>query len=113
MFSSKRSAPQTVAASYQVATNTPVRQVPGSPAPHDHRAAPAAPGLNPHSARRITCNLLPRLRALALLGRRTHIRPARIFTPASEKPAHVWTAPSWQGESSRRRFGRCSHVFGL
>jgi DNA-binding XRE family transcriptional regulator len=26
---------------------------------------------------------------------------------------HVWTAPSWQGESSRRRLGRCSHVFGL
>jgi hypothetical protein len=27
--------------------------------------------------------------------------------------AHVWTAPSWQGESSRRVAGRCSHVFGL
>jgi hypothetical protein len=26
---------------------------------------------------------------------------------------HVWTAPSWQGESSRRVAGRCSHVFGL
>ena len=26
---------------------------------------------------------------------------------------HVWTAPSWQGESSRRRLGRCTHVFGL
>ena len=26
---------------------------------------------------------------------------------------HVWTAPSWQGESSRYRLGRCSHVFGL
>jgi hypothetical protein len=26
---------------------------------------------------------------------------------------HVWTAPSWQEESSRRRLGRCSHVFGL
>ena len=26
---------------------------------------------------------------------------------------HVWTAPSWQGESSRCRFGRCTHVFGL
>src|SRR5207342_1145012 len=25
---------------------------------------------------------------------------------------HVWTAPSWQGESSRRVAGRCSHVFG-
>jgi hypothetical protein len=26
---------------------------------------------------------------------------------------HVWTAPGWQEESSRRRLGRCSHVFGL
>src|SRR5215468_12700413 len=31
---------------------------------------------------------------------------------------HVWTAPGWQGESSRYRLhvtglGRCSHVFGL
>jgi hypothetical protein len=26
---------------------------------------------------------------------------------------HVWTAPDWQGLSSRHRFGRCCHVFGL
>src|SRR6266853_6134919 len=26
---------------------------------------------------------------------------------------HVWTAPSWQGFSSRLRADRCSHVFGL
>jgi hypothetical protein len=26
---------------------------------------------------------------------------------------HVWTAPGWQGFSSRRSAGRCSHVFGL
>ena len=26
---------------------------------------------------------------------------------------HVWTAPSWQGFSSRLQVGRCSHVFGL
>jgi hypothetical protein len=26
---------------------------------------------------------------------------------------HVWTAPGWQEKSSRRRLGRCSHVFGL
>ena len=25
----------------------------------------------------------------------------------------MWTAPSWQGKSSRRIAGRCSHVFGL
>src|SRR6266478_4359898 len=30
----------------------------------------------------------------------------------SEK-CHVWTAPGWQEESSHRRLGRCSHVFGL
>src|SRR5262249_6817505 len=26
---------------------------------------------------------------------------------------HVWTAPSWQGFSSRLQAGRCSNVFGL
>jgi hypothetical protein len=26
---------------------------------------------------------------------------------------HVWTAPGWQELSSRRRLGRCCHVFGL
>jgi hypothetical protein len=25
----------------------------------------------------------------------------------------VWTAPSWQGKTSRRSVGRCGHVFGL
>src|SRR6266567_1468909 len=25
-------------------------------------------------------------------------------------PGHVWTAPSWQGLSSRCSVGRCSHV---
>jgi hypothetical protein len=29
------------------------------------------------------------------------------------KICHVWTAPSWQGFSSRLQAGRCSHVFGL
>ena len=39
----------------------------------------------------------------------------RTFAHAIKMSAlgHVWTAPSWQGESSRRRLGRCSHVFGL
>jgi hypothetical protein len=35
---------------------------------------------------------------------------------ASQRSAalcHVWTAPSWQGFSSRLQAGRCSHVFGL
>src|SRR6476646_5134713 len=26
---------------------------------------------------------------------------------------HVWTAPRWQGFSSRLQLGRCGHVFGL
>jgi hypothetical protein len=33
--------------------------------------------------------------------------------PGESEKCHVWTAPSWQGESSRRIAGRCSHVFGL
>src|SRR4029077_9127663 len=84
--STNRSALQTVAVSCQVATNTPVREVPVSPAPRHHRASLAATGLNPHSPRGTTCDHLPRLRALALLGR----RPARVIDttpPASEKPA--------------------------
>ena len=35
---------------------------------------------------------------------------------ATHRPAamcHVWTAPSWQGKTSRRSLGRYSHVFGL
>src|SRR5262249_20513654 len=31
----------------------------------------------------------------------------------ANRMCHVWTAPSWQGFSSRLRAGRCSHVFGL
>jgi hypothetical protein len=31
----------------------------------------------------------------------------------SAKCCHVWTAPGWQGKSSRRRLGRCCHLFGL
>src|SRR5262249_16673749 len=34
----------------------------------------------------------------------------RAGTSAS---CHVWTAPRWQGFSSRLQAGRCSHVFGL
>jgi hypothetical protein len=33
--------------------------------------------------------------------------------PDGRRVPHVWTAPCWQGLSSRRRFGRSSHVFGL
>jgi hypothetical protein len=32
---------------------------------------------------------------------------------ATSEMCHVWTAPGWQEESSRRRLGRCGHVFGL
>ena len=38
-------------------------------------------------------------------------QPATKMRPVVK--GHVWTAPSWQGEASRRRLGRCSHVFGL
>jgi hypothetical protein len=34
-------------------------------------------------------------------------------SPRTDAKCHVWTAPSWQGFSSRLRAGRCSHVFGL
>jgi membrane-bound lytic murein transglycosylase B len=39
--------------------------------------------------------------------------PAEMVGSWAGAMGHVWTAPSWQGESSRRRVGRCSHVFGL
>jgi len=42
----------------------------------------------------------------------TQLRTCRCTAPTVAM-GHVWTAPSWQGESSRRRLGRCSHVFGL
>jgi hypothetical protein len=39
----------------------------------------------------------------------------RTLGSAASKSAmgHVWTAPGWQEESSRRSIGRSSHVFGL
>ena len=33
--------------------------------------------------------------------------------PRTDTMCHVWTAPSWQGFSSRLQAGQCSHVFGL
>jgi hypothetical protein len=43
-----------------------------------------------------------------------HSESGRKFTPmVSDAMCHVWTAPSWQGFSSRLQVGRCSHVFGL
>jgi hypothetical protein len=41
------------------------------------------------------------------------MRPRLYNIAHSPVSAHVWTAPSWQGFSSRLRVGRCSHVFGL
>ena len=38
---------------------------------------------------------------------------ASLTADFCNKICHVWTAPSWQEKSSRRRLGRCSHVFGL
>ncbi len=40
-------------------------------------------------------------------------QPTLERTSISAASGHVWTAPGWQGKSSRRRLGRCSHVFGL
>jgi hypothetical protein len=39
----------------------------------------------------------------------------RTSTPrlVMSQKGHVWTAPSWQGESSRRRLGRCSQIIDL
>jgi transposase len=34
---------------------------------------------------------------------------AQMMRVGLYRPVHA----SWQGESSRRRLGRCSHVFGL
>jgi hypothetical protein len=38
---------------------------------------------------------------------------AEDVSPRISAKCHVWTAPGWQGFSSRRSVGRCSHVFGL
>jgi hypothetical protein len=73
--STHQSAPQTLAVSSQVATNTPVRQVPVSLAPHNHRAAPPAPGLNPHSARGTTCD---------------HLRDFVPWRFSDAGPTHAW-----------------------
>jgi hypothetical protein len=63
----------------------------------------------------------PRRREAASGRHGTKIASLPLFTrlqkyrciALSDVMGHVWTAPSWQGESSRRRLGRCSHVFGL
>jgi hypothetical protein len=44
-------------------------------------------------------------RMSALPRKRTRSRASAL--------CHVWTAPSWQGFSSRLQAGRCGHVFGL
>src|SRR4029077_3541293 len=44
--------------------------------------------------------------------RRNH-PPKKLATDFCNKICHVWTAPSWQGFSSRLQAGRRSHVFGL
>ena len=65
----------------------------------------SAPTHNPHSTRCQPAPNCPRLRALALFGRRFAERAEGLVIAGVQKPAHVWTAPSWQGESSRRRLG--------
>src|SRR5262245_17351794 len=39
------------------------------------------------------------------------VKSVREFVMSQK--CHVWTAPGWQGLSSRPQAGRCSHVFGL
>ena len=64
------------------------------------------------------------LRPLATHGRSIFVKSSRCsrhvrFVTIASQPQrsdgerHVWTAPGWQGFSSRLRAGRCSHVFGL
>src|SRR6516164_10406851 len=61
---------------------------------------------------------------MSALGHKQTSRPAWTMSALPPKAdiartvgmsalCHVWTAPSWQGFSSRLRAGRCSHVFGL
>ena len=56
---------------------------------------------------------------LADSGEWTRLCPNRVtlghggMSALSPFYPHVWTAPSWQGLSSRMQIGRCSHVFGL
>ena len=57
--------------------------------------------------------------AFSALAGRMPDRARRVMS--SHRPAagprsalgHVWTAPGWQEESSRRKLGRSSHAFGL
>ena len=94
------------------------------PALPAHREQPGGPEVTTRSSRASYCeaakfgSLNVRHRSIASVERSRHVG----FTPNSGRMAatqlndasgHVWTAPSWQGESSRRRLGRCSHVFGL
>src|SRR6476659_9582767 len=51
-------------------------------------------------------------------GKSSYVRCDAESGPSSasqrnDAKCHVWTAPRWQGFSSRLQLGRCSHVFGL
>src|SRR4029077_17959780 len=46
-------------------------------------------------------------------SRPQHRKRTLTGNPPMSAKCHVWTAPSWQRESSRRVAGRCTHVFGL
>ena len=43
----------------------------------------------------------------------TPAKPTQSGHRAMSVSCHVWTAPGWQEETSRRGLGRCCHVFGL
>ena len=60
------------------------------------------PQPNPHSGVRGALRASPpRVRSLAAFGRRPPVDAARLSLAGIRNPAHVWTAPGWQGFSSR------------
>ena len=70
-----------------------------SPVPRQNKLLMSASDHSRRFATRGECPLWPR-------------SPPNYCMPQSDAKNPVWTAPNWQGESSGRRVGRCSHVFG-
>src|SRR6516164_5530825 len=73
----------------------------------DRRPLPAVPTHPASVARKAVPRHYPRWEPGALAA------PAGICAGGEEKSSSLPRPPSWQGESSRCRFGRCTHVFGL
>jgi hypothetical protein len=72
-------------------------------------AATALLSISEECPKRVNRAILAFCRLLPVLPEQRTCR----CTALSDAMCHVWTAPGWQEESSRRRLGRCSHVFGL